>query len=407
MKILHLNTMISGGAGQAAHRLHQSLLSEGVNSSMLFLHNDSDDPKKESYLTYKTKINNYLLRAQIFRYQKSLNYGRSKNKEIMTASRSLFDAHRHKSIAEADIIHLHYISNFIDVPSFIKEIDKPIVWTLHDMWPFTGGCHYSDGCMKFQDKCSSCPEVKEWNYGTVEKEQLKKRKIAEKRLAIVCLSEWMKRRSQESFVFQDQDHHLIRNSINTETFSMRNKEELRAKYQIPSNIPIFFFAAGNLLNYRKGFDQLLGAIDKLEEEGVECFIITAGKSSPRLNLLKNHKNFGSIQNEGKMAELYSMADAYLLSSIEDNLPNVMVESLSCGTPVISNPTGGMQDIIEEGFNGFFSSDFSSEGFLKAIKKFINQKDSIDRDQIRKAAIDKFAPPIQSSKYIEVYKSLLK
>lgn len=406
MKVLHLNTMPYGGSGQAAYRLHQSLLSDGVDSNMLFLLDNRDYSTIKSYLNFQKKINEYLVKFQIYRFQKAFNSGRSKHKEMMTISRSIFEIHKHKAVLEADIIHLHYISNFIDIPSFLKAVDKPIVWTLHDMWPFTGGCHYSDGCMNFQKTCTSCPEISKWNYGIPEREQRRKKKITEKKIAIVCLSEWMKNRSQNSTLFQGKDHFLIRNSIDTETFIVRNKEALRAKNGIPNNVPVFFFAAGNLQNYRKGFDQLFGAIDLLEKEGINCFIFTAGKSAPQLDVIKNHKNFGLIRDQVKMAELYSMADAYLLSSKEDNLPNVMLESLACGTPVISNHTGGMQDIIKEGINGVFSLDFTSDGFLNAIRKFISIQRSFNRDQIRKDAISNFSPHIQSTKYQEVYKKLI-
>ena len=275
------------------------------------------------------------------------------------------------------------------------------------MWFFTGGCHYTDGCDRFMSFCKQCPETREYFVKlNTNRELLRKQRIIEnKAVNVVCLSNWMKSLSEKSTILQGCDHYLIPNSVSFDVFNPGNTEEIRKKYKVPIDKTVMFFAAGTLNNYRKGFDLLIEALLSLEDTIQDLYLISAGHQSEDFGI-KNHKNFGKVSDESIMADLYRMADVYILPSREDNLPNVMLESLACGTPVISFATGGMVDTLDS-TNGVMAEEMSAKGLVEAIETFIDRKDGFNRIEIYNEAKRKFHFQVQGLNTFNLYNKLIK
>lgn len=414
MNILHINTSDTGGAAIAAIRLHQALLKHGIESNILFANQTrSEIPNAHSYRIKRKKYFARLLFSIKRKIGLSKTYweritiqlkGQDKGIEAFSFPDSDFDITTQPVYQNADVIHLHWVSGFVDYKFFKKNI-KPVVWTLHDMNPFTGGCHYSDNCLGFASNCKNCPQLegirdllnanKNLNY--------KLQKIGNSLVSVVCLNQWMLKHVSESRLFKDMPKRIIYNCLNTDNFKPINKNFSRQLFNLPIDKTIILFVSENISNKRKGFQILLEAIHKISDK--EFFFCAIGDKT---QLVKNNDNIfftGNIADERLMTILYNAADAVVIPSIEDNLPNVMLESLTCGTPVIAFPVGGILDIIEDGKNGILAKDISSESLIYAIESFVSIRDSFNTDRIREHALSLFSPNIIAEKYLDTYKDV--
>lgn len=397
MKILHISTSSGGGAGTAARRLHQGLLKEGVSSKFLCLQNKSPlvheiytipTPKKSSLTRISRKLGAITQEDKNRSTLKSL----AGNYEIFTFPRTDYKVHLNEFLREANIIHLHWIAGMVDYNLFSK-VSKPIVWTLHDMNPFQGGFHY-----KNDEECNTGEfgeidnNIKEMKLSTYKKASIK---------MIVAPSKWLINTSKASKLLGDFPHKYIPYGVDIRIFQSHDQHFARQVFELPSNKLILLFVSENVGNERKGFKLLLEAIQDLESDD---FILVAIGKNP-INSNRKIRYLGTITDERLLALAYAAADAFILPSREDNLPNVMLESLACGTPVIATPVGGMLDVIRDGFNGYLAEALTSESLRAAIRRFLDNVDIFNRENIREDAVKKFSLKVQAREYLKLYRAI--
>lgn len=397
MKILHINTFFRGGAGIASFRLHQGLRDQGIESKMLI----RDPVPRGVEFVYKTKptygflkqilINQKLIKPLSER-QKRVKQSIEGDFEMFSFASSDFKLHEHPLVKEADIIHLHWISNFVDYKTFFKNIDKPIVWTIHDMNPFQGGFHYLDDLLRNKGKLENSEyKIKKKNF------------IINKSLDIVTLSNWMRNLSEKSELLSPYKHHLIRNGIPFDYTPPTSIVELKTKLGISLEKPVFIFISDNITVRRKGFDILIEALQKIS---TDVQLIAIGRENS-LDLSLDVKFTGYINNHNIIYDYLSISDAFLLPSREDNLPNVMLESLLCGTPVIAFNTGGMKDVLKDGINAVLAENINADEFLYAIERFLESKDTFVSKKISIEAKHIFNINAMSKSYVNLYQDILK
>jgi glycosyltransferase involved in cell wall biosynthesis len=402
LKVLHISTYDYGGAAIAALRLHQGLLKRGIDSKFLSLH-------KRSYTIPEVyQFSSHVKRSLSFKLLTKFGVAKSQAErnealianhkgtfELFSFPSTDFQVHLHPLVDEADIIHLHWISNFIDWPSFFANINKPIIWTLHDMNPFQGGFHY------LQDRQEN------WqNWGDIESnlELQKQNAIAgSKQLKIVAPSEWLRRAAEASKVLSGYPTHLIRYGLDLDHFRPNEKKMACKVLNINSESVNLFFMADSLSIARKGFEVLLQALALLPLTQ-KITLITIGKLESPITIAGfEHIHLGSINDARLIGIALCTADCLILPSREDNLPNVMLEALACGIPVISPPVGGMAEVITTGENGILARDMSAEGLSQAINDFIKNKYLFDKNIIRQYAENNFSDIKQAMRYLELYK----
>lgn len=418
MKILHINTRDYGGAAIAAIRLHKALLDEGVDSSMLFLEqSDPDIPAAIGFRKEEKKQTNYLIRKIVSAKKKLLEgisqsqrnnaklENRVKGLEMFSFNPSDYDVSSHPAYREADVIHLHWSARFFDFRSF-QRMRKPVIWTLHDMNPFTGGCHFSRGCSNYETACKNCLQLA----GTTDinnawvNQEYKRKNLEGISPVITAPSNWMKSCSDKSSLFKGFKSICIPNSVDLGTFKPLDKLFCREALNWPAEKKIMLFVSEEIDYPRKGFDLLKKAHSGITISQILTFVIgTTGM--PEISI-PGIRYQGKINDERLMALAYSAADSVVIPSREDNLPNVMLESLACGTPVISFRVGGMPDVITNGFNGLLAEEVTSESFAKTISEFFENQGIFKRDDIRNHAEKLFSPRSQSSAYIRLYKEML-
>ncbi|WP_347159311.1 glycosyltransferase [Pontibacter chitinilyticus] len=404
MKVLHVSTSARGGAGIAAMRLHKGLLAADVNSKFLSLDSSTaylakiPRPRLSILKRVLNRSKNELKNLGIYERKTTKEVVKTEgNYEIFSSPVTEYDITLHPDYQEADIIHLHWVANFLDYPSFFRKNKKPVVWTLHDMNPFQGGFHYLGDKQRNQQLYDL-----EENYRNVKREALSHAQDVH----IVCLSNWLLQESQKSEVLGSFPHHLIPNGINLEIFRPLDKFFSREVFRLPQDKTIILFISDNVNNYRKGFDLLLEVIGNLKERTDVVFCAVGAKDKAEEAYDSQIFFIESIRDEHLLALLYSAADAFVLPSREDNLPNVMLEAMACGLPVISTPVGGMLDVIKNNRNGITSKSFSVKHLQEAILSYTYNKESFIVETIRNEINQNYSSEKQVMNYVKLYDNIL-
>lgn len=406
MRITHISTGITGGgAGIAALRLHQHLMKEpGIQSELV--QRFPIDPEfaiANNIHTVGTgrsliirALKKYNLHAEHFHWVKLNKY--PKNYEIATFATTSYRLEQLPIIKDADIIHLHWISEFLNYPTFFKNIKRPIVWTLHDINPFMGMFHFESDRIKNIER-----------YGKIDN-QVRNIKIKainkNKNIHIICLSEWMKKKSEASAAFCNYPHYLIPNGLDFSNYPVIDKTYAKQKTGISTNLKTFIIVGAHLSNIQKGFPMFFETINTMGRNDFQIISVGQLPDSMKIRSGINHIHFDQITDISALNRLYSAADLTVIPSKEDNLPNVMLESFANGTPVISFSNGGMAEHIKTGENGILLSETGVEPLTQGLNDFLNNKYTFEEKVIRDYAVSTFSDTLQTQKYIQLYKDIL-
>lgn len=422
MKVLIVNTFDYGGAATACKRLHRGLLAEGINSKVLLKNKINNWPESYCFEPVESSpgLNKRLTRkvrrlsqefkltkpSQISSPEKDFLNNRENGLEMFSFPGSHLDITQSPLYKEADVINLHWVANFLDLGSFFKKNTKPVVWTLHDMNPFSGGEHYEEKYLHLNE----FGEPLEREYTKIELEFIKsnlefKKSIFSKtpNLQIVSPSKWLMKEALSSQVFGEFDVKHIPNGLDSEVFKPLDKAYSKEILNIPQGKKVILFVADFLSNQRKGFEYLKKAFEKLDRHGI--VLCAVGKKDLK-NSSENIIELGSIKDERLMSAAYSAADVFVIPSIMDNLPNTVLESLMSGTPVIGFPIGGIPDMVENGKNGLLTSNISVDSLRISMEKILNTGVSLKRDEIRSQAVEKYHYKMQAKEYSKLYKEIL-
>ena len=420
LKVVHISNSVYGGAGRAAYRIHEALLKNGVDSSFVSIDVESScqlpNVYKETPRSFDQHAPNFYERQKNrikFRLKKHLGIRIKTAKEtitdlysevseqlqceIATLPFSPFNILKNPIVQNADIIHLHWVANMIDYPSFFNENKKPVVWTLHDMNPLQGLFHYEED--NYRNKTVSHHVDKKVR--SLKRNTIRKRKA---NLAVVCPSNWLLKNVVKSKALKKTKYYYIPNSLDTDMFSSSIENDLKNSLNIPDENTVFMFVSQNVSNHRKGFDLLIKALENIIHHRETLLVIgnTDQFKIPGLDV----RMLGTISDDRLLSKYYSLADAFIIPSREDNLPNIMLESMACGTPVLSFNVGGMAEIIIDGFNGLKASKTEPRALANIINEFIKTKNNFKAEAIRDFALEHFSNNIIAEKYKEVYQSLL-
>lgn len=417
MKILHVNTNdIEGGAARAANRLHKGLLQKNIYSRMVVNNKKTDDFTVITLNTnklerIKTKIRLFLDEKLKSIYFKRLNVTWSCN---LFCNKSLVNFINKSNF---DIVHFHWINASMLSIKDIKKINKPIVWTMHDMWPFTGGCHYSDNCFLYKEDCNKCKQLSNKKDTFLSGYILKEKYSSYKKKSIVYVtpSEWLEKCSKESFLLKNSNIKVIPNGIDLKIFKRLDKNFCKKFLNLDlSKKYILFGAMTSTSDKRKGYDLLKRALSffkekfYLKDKDIVLLVFGANKPQNNENLPFDINYLGQISDDITLNIIYNSADVFIAPSREDNLPNTIVEALSCGVPCVAFNVGGMIDLIEHKNNGYLAEPFNIEDLAEGINFVLedeNRWNNLSENALNKAQKDYNINDI-SDKYIDLYKKIL-
>lgn len=425
-KVLHICMMNSGGAGVAAKRLHEGLLANGVDSEMLVLQKNNDTNRikiiPETYpdeLFHAASAPEYISgiwESQWHCWQNTLEQYPKYNRglDLFSDERSDIPLEDIRQVQEADILNFHWTAGMVDIPSFFKNIaNKRIVWTLHDMAPFTGGCHYSMECTKYRRECGSCPQLGSSSENDLSRLvwQAKKEGYPDGNITVVTPSRWLGSCAKESSLFGNYAVHTIAYGYALDLFQAHPKPEMKKKYDIPQGKKVILFLADSMQKERKGkeyFEEMLRiAGDKEREEWVIGVFGELFDKRKSVHGFEIH-SFGKLTSVESLSEVYSCADVYVLPTLADNLPNTLIESLVCGTPCAAFNLGGVGDIVDHKKNGYLAKAKDAADLLAGIQWILNESnyESLRKNGLEKAA-SQFELKAQAHKYEMLYQDLLK
>ena len=417
MKILLLNTDdFTGGAAIACRRLLKALNTKTkVQASMLVQESKSGESnivqlnhswlsKKKAFLRFVAERLFYLP----FEKTKELRFAFNPAKFGMNLSEN-------HTIKSADILHLHWINfGFLSVKSIGKlaKTQKPIVWTLHDMWAFTGGCHHSGECKNYQKSCGNCERFIKNPSPTDLSNQIwegKSKAYPALNLTIVTCSKWLGNRAKKSSLFKNLRVETIPNPIDTSLFQPIDKITARKKFNLPENKKYILFAAMKVDAIGKGFPYFRDALHLISEQvsDVEILIFGQAQASDYDSLPFKVNVLGRLNDVATIAQAYSAASVFVTPSLEENLPNTIMEAMACGTPAIGFDIGGIPEMIEHQQTGYLATYKSAEDLAKGIYWTLFEADyeALCRNS-RQKVIENYAEEIVAKQYQALYESLL-
>ena len=406
MKILQLsNSDLNGGAAVASYRLHKALLNSSIDSKMLVNEKKSHEVtiinKSSSLDNIKIIIKNRL----IFQLRKLM-----KIKHPGTISLNFFPSNILKKIKEIDhdIIHLHWVNNEMLSINQISKITKPLIWTFHDMWPICGIEHYSD-TTEYKDG------YKKRKFFDLYYSTWKKKKKINKKIKIVCVSDWLAKKVKESYLFNKFEVHTIPPCINIKKWKNIEKNTSRSLLGFDLNEKIIIFSSANgTSEKRKGFDLLLKALDNehFKKDNYRLVIIGKINDQDKNKIPINHTNYllNTTDDELIFRLLYSAADLMVIPSRLETFGQSIIEAASCGTPSIGFKNTGVQEAIKHKETGYLADYNNTEDLFNGIKwcfKEIKDKNNDLGIKARKNIEQNFSYEYISQKYLSLYENLLK
>lgn len=412
MKILVINTNdYFGGAARAAYRLFYELRKEHYcNLVVLNKTKQIDDVIKNKSILEKIKllinvygevfIKKYVLKISNMAF--SINYNFINVFNIFKCSKF-------------DIIHLHWVNdNFFDL-KYLKNVNQPVVLTLHDSWLFTGGCHIPYECTNYNNGCRSCP------YFTNKILNISRfifnRKVdvfKKKNITVVCPSHWLFEKAKSSLLLKDKNVVYIPNGIDTNVFNAIDKEMAKNILGIGIDEKVILFGAvSSTTDKNKGFIFLKDAINKLynnsSDSKIRILIFGAEENnSTSCDFQFKTTYLGTLHDDISLKIIYSAADVFVMASLSENLPNVLLEAMACKTPCVCFNVGGVSDIVEHKKNGYLASLYNTDELMNGIKYILTSSNYDDlKNNARDKIVNNFDIKLVVKKYICLYEKVKK
>lgn len=404
---------MGGGAARAAYRLHRGFLAAQVDSQMLVQNKQSDD---FTVIAPKSKVNRAISVIKPALDQLPLNFYPSRDTTVNIYSSQWLPNNIVGQIEQInpDIINLHWVCGGFMPIEALGKLKRPIVWTLHDMWPFTGGCHYSGQCDRYQRSCGTCPQLGSDRHGDLSRWnwQRKAKAWQDLNLTVVTPSNWLASCAQTSSLFKDVPVQVIGNGLDPQIYQPHAQNLARKVFNLPRNKKIILFGAfDSTQDKRKGFGLLLSALQSLQQLAspaqVELVIFGAAEPLEPTDFGFKTHYLGKLNDDVSLSLLYSAADVFVAPSVQDNLPNTVLESLFCATPCVAFKIGGMPDLIEHQINGYLAEPFLAQDLAQGIHWVLAQSDKHQklRENSRVKVIAQFALKTQAQKYLRVFNDL--
>jgi len=412
MKVALVSTSdIGHGAGIAAYRLHRGLIQAGVKSRLLVTEKLSHDDTVIQ-LPHHPTSRSVAAVQHLFRMTEHLLNVVGLQNIVSLSSPYLI---RNMWLKNADLIHLHNIhshSRYFSLLQLPYLSRTPLLWTLHDMWPMTGHCYYPSDCTRWMNCCGNCPDLGIYPRmlfdATAPMFFVKRRLLKSTDITLAAPSEWMKNQTERSPIFAGKQVCQIPNGIDMKVYYPRNRLAIRAELGIKEVDRVLLFVSSQLDDPRKGLSQLIHALNRLLIPRERLLIMTMGGGNCEQFSDFRTISLGYQANEEYMSRIYSAADLQVVPSLQDNLPNVVLESLACGTPVVCFDCGGLRDIINHFDNGYLARFKDVTDLATGIEWVLNRpiNDVVLREKAVASIRRRFDLTITTAAHVELYKELI-
>lgn len=416
MKVAQVNLSDGkGGAARAASRLHLGLRATGVDSDMLVFEKSGLIPHVERFYPscqFRRRAERYLYRK---RYgDEPLFFMPPSGFEIFSLDRHQWGADLIDHVGPYDLLNLHWVRGMFDFRAFFAAIAgrMPLVWTLHDMNPFTGGCHYDESCGRFENQCGKCPQLRSVRENDLSRQIWKRkqqgfRHLIDTQLTIVTPSRWLARECRRSSLLGRFDVETIPNGLNLEHYQPRDPRVIRNLVDIPESAFVVLALADGFGARRKGFRFLTELMQQLHADA-EIYFLLVGTPLLDTAIESRVRFLSSTPNDRYLSFVYSAADLFVMPSLADNLPNTIMESIACGTPVVAFDAGGVSDMVRPGETGMLVPPGDVIGLAREIRACFDQPDALHRlsQTCRDIAEQDFSMELLGKRYGELYRRVM-
>ena len=415
MKIVHLSHSDTGaGAGRATYRIHAALRDLGVDSHMLVSQKRTADPSVQAMSA--SGIGGWQAHmAEYLEARAGRVLARDTSIFLSPAQYSYFHPGRSKVIREADVVAIYWINGAFISPESLAAIKQPLVWRLSDTWPFTGGCHYPGFCERFESQCGGCPQLRKPSGGDATNRLWLRKEHAWSALdlTIVAPSNWMAKLARRSSLFANRRIEVIPTGVDVESYRPRNRLAARLRWSLPiDRFLILFGAMSPGHDQRKGYRELRRALEVVAQSPLASHIIAVVFGSdvtvPADLLPIPTVSLGRLEGDEALVAAYNCADLVVVPSLEDNLPNVALEAIACGAPVVAFDVCGMSDIVTDGFNGRLVQRVDSESLGQVLLEMLSDVEGLQKMRLnaRQYAEDKFSLKNQARSYKNLYEDIV-
>ena len=409
MKVLHLITDENGGAGRAALRINDALNQSGIESKVLFIYGDK---LRDDLVQYIPLFKN-VVKLKIYEKINLHHVNRFAPKTYFSAEKYGISLKDIPEVKKADVIHIHWINKGIWSDRFAKELillQKPVVWTLHDMWAYTGGCHYNGECERYVKGCGNCEGLANRCQKDISRELVAKKLHYYKQmnLCFIGCSEWITNEAKKSYIVRKLGIRCecIPNTIDMNLFTVHDRSACKKILNIQTDKKVILFGAmTSTTDRRKGYHLLKEAISHLDRD--EYALAIFGNSSLDDDMKKYEIiDFGQVNDDVHLSLIYNIADVFVAPSIQENLANTVMESLSCGTPVVAFRVGGMPDMIHHKKNGYLAECFDTDDLCEGIRYLCKgEENGIKRDVIHEMVENDYHGRKISRQYAKIYEEV--
>lgn len=403
MKVVFVNhSDTKGGASVVTFRLMNALSDLGVDVRMLVTHKATDDPciavlrpelrRKAAFVAEAGEIflGNGLHRDDIFK---------------VSLADCGMDVHSHPWVREADVVVLNWVNQGVMSLAEVARIKAPVVWTMHDMWNFTGACHHAGACRRFTGSCGHCPFFFRSRFDSDLSRRTfsrKRRLYARKNIHFVAVSSWLASLARESGLLSHMPLSVIPNAFPVENFSPEAKRD-RTHYGLPEGRRLVIMGAARLDDPIKGFDMAIDTLNRLTDENVAAVFFGDLRDRSLLDRLNiPYVHLGTVTDPTTIHDIYAHADVVLSSSLCETLPGTLIEGMASGCVPVSFHSGGQADIVDHLTTGYLAPLGDTAALAEGIRMALN--DGFDRSVIRSSVIDRFSAPMIARRYLDLFKN---
>lgn len=422
MNVLIISTFDRrGGAAESAFRHLEALRDAGIEARMLVRTASTEKP----WIKQPGRGKIYNLYCRLLEWSERFRFvWRARHRSDWFAY-SMGDLglriHDHTWVMEADILHVHWVQKgFLSIRELrhLGLTGKPLVWHLHDMWAFTGGCHYTAGCTHFIHACGECPML--WWRGSHDLSAqvlaAKASALKDVRVHVTTSSRWLADEARRSSLFRTTEVSHLPMGVHCGRFLPGNPLEARSLFGITLDHKVFLFVAMNASDPRKGLGKLIDAMHRLKtsldsstSESVTLAVLGRFEEADRAAMPFHTVVLGYRQSTSDILAAYRSADFFILPSLEDNLPNTVLEAMACGTPVIAYDCGGVPEMVDHGENGFLVPTGDTDALAEALKMAVEMTPEDHarwRLRARERTVERYSYPVIADKHLAHYRQLL-
>lgn len=419
MRVYQVNTYVGGGAAVAAMRLNHGLIRSGIDSRFFSPHLAESRGSEGMHpiqfgKSLREKLWRRWRRSQLQRLR-SRHQPRPTKFDLFGYDLSCYGMALLEACRGADVVNFHWVSDLLDYPYVLPRLapNVPVVWTLHDMNPATGGCYYARDCRSFETICGRCPELGSSENLDMSTEIWRRKDRALRKLraplALVTPSEWLAGEARRSGLLGRFPVQCIPNGVDVNLFRPRNRCEERGRLGVPRDALLILFVAATMDNPWKGLHFLVEAMPVIREKFPEANFMAVGEEKKGIEWPVPVRVLGA-KTEKEMASIYAAADLLVVPSVADNFPNVILEAMACGVPAVGFKIGGIPEAIRDGETGVLAAERTSAGLAEAIVRLLDNVIAHRHrweHQCRGRALREFALEVQAGRYSSFYRSLLR